>query len=140
MTSYNKQMESFFDKFDETYQELLINDVNAANAFLAEEGFNPDLEIEIGNKLLRKIEFKLAAFQNKKRDDFLLEKAFEKLKNFIDKNKDIAELELRNILNASAPSYQFRNLEKLDDKEIRELLTEIDLIKLLEELDENTDY
>ena len=135
MTSYNKQNESFFDKFDETYEELLMSDVNAAKAFLTDEGFNPDLETEAGKKLIRKIEFKLTAIRNRQRDESLLEKAFEQLKVFIDKNKELVEEELRNLLHETAPSYQFRNLAKLDDEGIRELLTEIDLVKLLEELD-----
>ncbi|HEY4785854.1 MAG TPA: hypothetical protein VIH57_07385 [Bacteroidales bacterium] len=135
MTSYNKHKESFFDKFDVTYEELLMSDVNAAKDFLTTEGLNLELETEAGNKLIRKFEFKLKAIHNRLRDESLLEKAFAQLKEFIDKNRGLVTEELRTLLHEVAPAYQFRNLEKLDDEEIRELLSEIDLVKLLEELD-----
>ena len=104
---------------------------------MVEEGFTPDSEVDIRRKLIKKIEFKLTSLYNKQRDESLMEKAFEKLKAYIEKNKKLAGEGLTNLLQESAPAYQFRNLEKLDDEGIRELLTEIDLIKLLEELDKS---
>ena len=89
MTSYRKHNESFFDKFDDTFEEQLINDVSAAKAFLVEEGFTPDSEVDIRRKLIKKIEFKLTSLYNKQRDESLMEKAFEKLKAYIEKNKNM---------------------------------------------------
>jgi|GEM_PF-1503773 len=135
MTSYRKHNESFFDRFDESYDEILINDTSEAKAFLVEEGINPDNDVELRRKLFKKLEFKLSAIRNKQRDDELIEKAFEKLKAYIDKNKKLSGEGLKNLLHETAFAYQFRNLEKLDDEGLRELLTEIDLVKLLEEID-----
>ena len=135
MKSSIDHMEDIFDRFDEAYEELLINDSNEARAFLADEGY--DLEKGALNrmKIAKKNAFKITAIHNKQKDESLLEKAYEKLQSFIVKNRELAKNELKNLLQRTAPAYQFRNLEKLDDESIRELLTEVDLVKFLEELD-----
>jgi len=109
-------------------EEIAIN-------FFKEEGIDIEKYVLYGINSIKKTQFIEIAKQNKQRDEALLELAFEKLKEFTDKNKELAGEKLRNLLHETASSYQFRNLEKLDDEGIRELLTEIDLIRLLEKLD-----
>lgn len=135
MKSSNNHTEDFFDRFDEAYEELLMNDSDEARAFLAEEGYDLEAGLHIRKKISKKMEFKLMALYNKQKDESLLEKAYEKLQAFISKNRELAGDELKILLQKTAPAYQFRNLEKLDDDGIRELLTEVDLVKLIEELD-----
>lgn len=135
MKSSNNHTEDFFDRFNEAYEELLMNDSNEAKAFLAEEGFDVEAGMLRRKKLAKKFEFKLRAIHNKQKDESLLEKAYEKIQVFIAKNKELAGNELKTLLQRVAPAYQFRNLEILDDEGIRELLTEVDLVKLIEELD-----
>jgi hypothetical protein len=137
MIANNNQKKSFFELFDDNYEEILKNDINEARAFLSEEGFNVEADSLERSKLIKKMEFKITAIHNKLKDESLIEKAFAKLKVFIDKNKELAGFELKKLLQEIAPLYQYRNLEKMDDNGIRELLLEIDLIRLLEELDKN---
>ncbi len=135
MRSSNNHNEIFFNRFDEAYEELLMNDTSEAKAFLSEEGY----DIEVGSlereRNIKKFEFRLISLYNKQKDESLLKKAYEKLQVFIEKNRELAGDELKALLHKTAPSFQYRNLEKLDDNGIRELLNEIDLVKLLEELD-----
>ena len=135
MKSSNNHTEDFFDRFDAAYEELLMNDSDEARAFLAEEGYDLEEGLHIRKKISKKMEFKLNALHNKQKDESLLEKAYEKLQAFISKSRELAGDELKILLQKAAPAYQFRNLEKLDDNGIRELLTEVDLVKLIEELD-----
>lgn len=125
----------FFDRFDEAYEELLMNDSNEARIFLADEGYDIKEGALKRMKIAKKIAFKIEAIHNKQKDESLLKRAYEKLQAFIEKNRELAGNELKILLQKTAPAYQFRNLEKLDDVGIRELLTEVDLVKLIEELD-----
>lgn len=135
MKSPNNNTESFFDRFDEAYEELLVNDSNEAKAFLADEGYDLEEGELKRRRITKKIKFQLKAIHNKQKDESLIEKAYEKLQAFIANNRELAGNELKTFLQKAAPAYQFRNLEKLDDNGIRELLTEVDLVKLIEELD-----
>ena len=136
MTSPKKHNESFFDKFDNAYEELLMTDVDEAKAFLVAEGFIADAKVDSYKKAIKKMKIELTASRNKQKDEALIkEKVFEKLKALINENKGLEGKELEKRLHEKAPAALFRNLDKLDDEGIRELLNEIDLVKLLEELD-----
>lgn len=135
MKSSNDHTNDFFDRFDEAYEELLMNDNNEAIMFLADEGYDLEEGALKRMKIVKKITFKIEALHNMQKDESLLKQAYEKLQVFIKKNRELAGNELRSLLQKTAPAYQFRNLDKLDDDGIRELLTEVDLVKLIEELD-----
>jgi uncharacterized protein YaaW (UPF0174 family) len=135
MKSSDDHREDFFERFDEAYEELLMYDGDEARAFLVEEGYDLEAGFLIRKKISKKLEFKLTALYNRQKDESLLEKAYEKLQVFISKNRELAGDELKILLQKAAPAYQFRNLEKLDDDGIRELLTEVDLVKFIEDLD-----
>lgn len=131
MKSTYSHLDKLFESFNEAYEDLLMNDSNEAKKFLMEEGY----DIETVESVRKKIEFKVRATINKQKDELLLEKAFKKLQAFAFKNSELFGDELKTLLRRVSPAYQFRNLEKLDDDGIREILTEVDLVKLLEELE-----
>ena len=135
MKPSDNHSEDYFNRFDEAYEELLMNDTNEALAFLKEEGFDIDAARQRRKKEIKSFQFKLTAVQNKKRHELLIKKAHKKLHSFITKSKALAKEELTNLLHEKAPAYQFRNLDSLNEDGIRELLNEVDLIKLIEELD-----
>ena len=77
------------------------------------------------------------ALTNKEKDESLMEKALAMLKQKIEENLTKSGEVLIGLLRQNAPNVQFRSLENLDDDEIREILTNVDLAKLMEELEEN---
>ena len=53
----------------------------------------------------------------------------------MDENKNKSKEALMGILLEKSPSFQFRNFEELSDDDIRQILTDVDLLKLLHDID-----
>ncbi|WP_430404256.1 hypothetical protein [Fluviicola sp.] len=136
-TSRNKK--TVLDLLDNAELELLQKDTEYAKHYLEEEGLNISEEQEFALQYMKKIQFMSKALTNKKNDASLLEKAFNKVKDLIDKNTNQTTEVLKNLLQAKTPSLQYRKLENWTDDEIKDVLIDIDLIEFMEELDNETD-
>ena len=75
------------------------------------------------------------ALSNKKQDNTLLEKALDRIKKVIAENAMQTSEALMSLLQKKTPSIQYRKLENWSDDEIRDVLADVDLVKLMEELD-----
>lgn len=118
------------------YAEAVSSNSEVATDFLTEEGIDVAKYVAEGVKSIRKAEFLKKAQANREKDENLMEKALLLLKQKIDENLTKSGEVLIGLLRQNAPNVQFRSLDKLDDAEIREILINVDLAKLMEELEE----
>lgn len=121
------------------YAEGVSSNPETATDFLNKEGIDVNKYVSSGIKEIRKSEFLRKARVNKERDEGLLEKALVLLKHKIEENLGKSGDILIGLLRQKAPNVQFRSLEKLDDDEIREILSNVDLAKLMEDLDKGNE-
>lgn len=130
----NKKNKTILDRLDKVELELLQHDTEYAKQFLIEEGINPDKEIEFSGQFMKKIRFMALGMSNKQRDLKLLDVAFDKLKEVLKENSERASEALINLLHTKTPAIHYRKLESWSDDEIRDVISDVDLIQLIEEL------
>lgn len=130
----NKKNKTILDRLDKVELELLQHDTEYAKQFLMEEGIDPDKEIEFSGQFMKKIRFMALGMSNKQRDLKLLDVAFDRLKEVLKVNSERASEALINLLHAKTPAIHYRKLESWSDDEIRDVLSDVDLIQLIEEL------
>ena len=130
----NKKNKTILDRLDKVELELLQHDTEYAKQFLIEEGIDIEKETEFSGRFIKKIRFMALGMSNKQRDLKLLDVAFDKLKEVLKENSERASEALINLLHAKTPSFHYRKLESWTDDEIRDVLSDVDLIKLIEEL------
>lgn len=114
------------------------NSVDDVVSMAKEEGFDPDLNADKRAKLAKLLRFKAQASLNKVTSQPLLERAerimAELVENYV--GKPISEL--KNLLQNKGLQVQFRNIDKLDEASIRDMLRDIDLLQLIEKLEDET--
>ena len=130
----NKKNKTILDRLDKVELELLQHDTEYAKQFLIEEGIDPDKEIEFSGQFMKKIRFMALGMSNKQRDLKLLDVAFDRLKEVLKENSERASEALINLLHTKTPAIHYRKLESWSDDEIRDVLSDVDLIQLIEEL------
>ena len=130
----NKKNKTILDRLDKVELELLQHDTEYAKQFLIEEGIDVEKETEFSGQFMKKIRFIALGMSNKKRDLKLIDVAFDKLKEVIRENSERASEALINLLYTKTPTFHYRKLENWTDDEIRDVLSDVDLIKLIEEL------
>lgn len=130
----NKKNKTILDRLDKVELELLQHDTEYAKQFLMEEGIDPDKEVEFSGQFMKKIRFMALGISNKQRDLKLLDVAFDRLKEVLKENSERASEALINLLHAKTPAIHYRKLESWTDDEIRDVLSDVDLIQLIEEL------
>lgn len=126
------------DRFDQIELEQLSANAEYAHNYLSQEGFDPDEISTIGSQNASKTKFMLVALANKQEDQKLLELAIQKIKEMISYNTQIATNLLQQ-LTLKTPHVQYRKLENWTEDEIKEVLSDINLVELMEKLssDEN---
>lgn len=130
----NKKNKSILERMDSVELELQQNDPEYTNLFLIEEGIDPKEELLFSTQFMKKIRFMALGLSNKQRDNKLLGIAFERIKEVIKENSEKASEALISLLHTKTPSVHYRKLENWSDEEIREVLADVDLVKLMEEL------
>jgi hypothetical protein len=132
----NKNKKTILDLLDDVELELLQRDTEYAKQYLNEEGVDTEEEEAYAKQYMKKIKFMAKAMSNKKQDSILLERAIERVKEAIIENASQTTETLLALLQKKTPSVQYRKLENWTDDEIRDVLADIDLVKLMEELDQ----
>lgn len=130
----NKKNKTILDRLDKVELELLQHDTEYAKHYLTEEGIDVEKEMEFSGQFMKKIRFMALGMSNKQRDLKLIDVAFDKLKEVIRENSERASEALINLLHTKTPTFHYRKLENWTDDEIRDVLSDVDLIKLIEEL------
>lgn len=132
----NKNKKTILDILDDVELDLLQKDTEYAKQYLQDEGLDIMEEKAYANQYMKKIQFMLNAESNKQQDGTLLERAIERVKNAIAENSAQATETLMDLLIKKTPSVQYRKLESWTDDEIRDVLADVDLVRLMEELEQ----
>ena len=130
-----KKNKTILDKLDNVELELLYQNDVYAKQLLIDEGFDIAKEVEFAGQYIKKIRFLAIALVNKKQDQKLFEAAYLRVKEAMQDNAQKTTEVLRLLLQSKTPSLQYRKLENWTDDEIREVLADIDLVKLMEEIE-----
>lgn len=102
---------------------------------LHEEGYNPEVLEQRGVLKVKSLLFREQVSKKKKQQDNLYAKA---LAMFETAKADTKEVIL-SLLRERAPKLQFRNLEKLEEADLRQILNESDILDLMEQIDKSGD-
>jgi hypothetical protein len=132
-TNMNKK--NILNLLDNVELEILQKNTGYAKEFLEEEGLNTLEELKFAEEYMKKIKFLSKAVANKKQDLTLMEKAMIHVKKAIDENINQTTDVLVSLLKTKSPKLQYRKLENWSDDEIRDVLADVDLLKLMEELE-----
>ena len=125
-----------FRNFDKLSANVIIEDFDAAKEFLAELKIDAGELSAQGTNEFKRALFLAKAKANQTRDQSLLEKLRDKILESMERNATLTGEILKEVLAEKKASFQFRNLEKWTDEELREVLGDIDLAKLMEDLDD----
>lgn len=131
----NKKNHTILKRLDNVELELLRQNTEYAKQFLAEEGFDVNAETEYAEQYMKKIRFLATAVNNKQKDLQLFETAFSRIKDAIKENAQKTTEMLISLLQSKTPSVHYRKLGNWTDDEIRDVLADVDLVKLMEELE-----
>jgi hypothetical protein len=131
----NKDNKTILNRLDSVELELLYKNTEYAKEFLIEEGFIIEDELKYADSRIKKIRFLAQAISNKKDDQKLFEAAYARVKQAITENAQKTTEVLLALLQSKTPSVQYRKLENWSDEEIREVLADVDLVKLMEEME-----
>jgi hypothetical protein len=126
-------------RLNELSSNVSDSDEKMATEFLTELGINTEEEAAFGLKEIQRLHFLVKAHHNQSRDSSLLTRLQEKIKESFLKNATLTGEILQNALVQRRASFQFRNIENWTEDEMREVLTDVDLTKLLEDLDKLPD-
>lgn len=125
---------------DKAFVDFLESgDDDYINSFLEENGENLSKLEERGNLLYKRISFLSKAKQQSKENEELLMKVAQKFKDAIFKNQDKPIATLRQILQDNPQAIRARNLDKLDEADIKELIKGLNLVEILNSLKEQED-
>ncbi len=102
-----------------------------ANHYLQSEKVDINYYVSKGLKEIAKKEFLRKAESTLEKHQYLIERALNKIKNAVPETLTNIE----NAIKIKQPAFQFRNLQELDEIQLREILDDIDLINAIEELD-----
>ncbi|UFH34546.1 hypothetical protein [Flavobacterium acetivorans] len=106
------------------------------NNVLTDEGIDLDKMNIIAEKNVKKILFLAKAKANKIHNDRLLQVALT-LKEGIEKGLEKPISVIKNLIASNELSFQFRNLDRLGETEIKEIIKGHNLLNILEELENN---
>jgi hypothetical protein len=130
-----KSKGKLWDRFEDLSLNTSDKDATAAAEFLAELGINPTEESQFGAQEIRRLHFLARARSNESRDKTLLEKLKSKILEAVERNKEMTTEILKQAMTEKKASFQFRNIEKWSDEEMREVLNDLEITKLLDDLD-----
>jgi hypothetical protein len=130
-----KSKTKLLEKLDDLSLNVTNNDVQMATEFLKGLGIDADEEAAFGLKEIQRTYFLAKAHQNQARDKSLLQILQTKIKESFEKNASLTGQILQNALGQNRASFQFRNIENWSEDEMRDVLSDIEITKLLEDLD-----
>ena len=130
-----KNKKNILNYIDNIELEMLKDDIEYTKKYLEEEGVNIVEEQDYATQYMKKVKFMAKAISNKKQEQSLLEKAIEIVKKSVQENASKTTETLITLLQSKTPSFQYRKLDEWTDEEIRDVLSDVDLVKLMEELE-----
>ncbi|MGV8946499.1 MAG: hypothetical protein ACOH1N_08730 [Lutibacter sp.] len=133
-------MSKLKNNIDKGITEFYLNlDVNIIKESLKDDGVDVLKEDEKISKFSKRIKFINKAITVKEKTDKLLDIIVSKFQEAIEKNIDRPIASLKKLIEDKELSVQFRNLDKLTEEEIKEIIKGKNLVDLMDELDEEID-
>ncbi|KAA6323723.1 hypothetical protein EZS27_026869 [termite gut metagenome] len=105
------------------------------NEFYEELGISKNNYWDDKWKRIKQLKLKYIAQANKEKNENLLQIAMQKIQNILESTDESIKGSLAELIHTSSPQFQFRNIEKLDKNDLQELLTDLDVIKIIEDLE-----
>jgi len=133
-------MSKLKNNIDKGVTNFYLNlDVDIIKESLKDDGVDVIKEDEKISKFSKRIKFMNKAIVIKEKTDNLLETIVSKFQEAIENNIDKPIASLKKLIEAKELSVQFRNLDKLTEEEIKEIIKGKNLVDLMDELDGETD-
>lgn len=133
-------MSKLKNNIDKGITEFYLNlDVNIIKESLKDDGVDVLKEDEKISKFSKRIKFVNKAIIVKEKKDNLLDTIVFKFQEAIEKNIDKPIASLKKLIENKELSVQFRNLDKLTEEEIKEIIKGKNLVDLMDKLDGETD-
>ncbi len=126
------------DNIDKGITEFYLNsDIELIKKSLEDDGVDVNKEdIEI-TRFLKQMKFKHTALVAHKNNQALIDKLVEKFQDAINRNIEKPISTLKHLVEKKQMSVQFRNLDKLNADEIREIIKGKNLVDLMDEIDDD---
>jgi len=121
------------DKFFELSNEAFESDNESVYEDL---GVSKEDYLNDKLKMIKRLKLKSQAQLNKVKNESRLEIALQKIKSIIESNNTAIKESFENLILARSPQFQFRNIEKLDESDLRELFSDLNVIDIIEDLEE----
>lgn len=122
---------------DSIYDSILDNDSNFIDTYLEDNGYCLSVIKQIADKNQKKHSFLVKGLINKQKDEARLEKAATYFKTALDESMNKPVNFLMDLIRNNKFSIQYRNFEKLDMEEIKQMIKDQNLLEYLEDLEEN---
>lgn len=119
------------DHLADSYLEQINTDPNLLDDILREHGYDPQKLERQGIQIIRKLLFQQQVAANKEKLSGLYLKALSMVHVAAAGTKEA----VFSLLKQKSPSLQFKNLEKLDEENLRQILTETEILELIEKLE-----
>lgn len=114
----------------------LSGDINDIRKSLSDFGVDLDANSKRQDKLIKQLKFKLRGSINEEKDNSLLKKAVESFQDAIHKGLDKPIAYLNQLIKQNQVEFQFNNLDKLSEDEIKEIIKDQNLIEIIELLED----
>ncbi|MRI00257.1 hypothetical protein GH721_06860 [Kriegella sp. EG-1] len=132
-------MSNLKNKIDNSILEFYLNvDISIIKDSLKEEGCDIDILDKKISQFSKRLKFNSKAIIAKEKTENLMELIIEKFQDAIEMNIDKPIAALKRLIEEKELSVQFRNLEKLSEDEIKEIIKGKNLVDLMDELDDET--
>lgn len=115
---------------------FLESNIEDLREMTAKDGFDLNKTLMKREKLSKKMKFLVTSKVNKDKNDSLYKKAEQLLNQIINIYIDKPVGELKSALIEKGLHVQFRNIEKFDEETVKQLLSEFDLVDIIEKLEE----
>lgn len=129
-----KALENIFDAFDEASYES----IEEAKSIIRDAGLDPDKELEKGIQLIRMLQGKARLKIAEEKSKEIVRLAKQKLAEFKQTFTGDPKEKLAEFL-AESGSVAFRKIESLDEEDALEMMSETELLKLIEVLNKEAE-
>jgi len=127
----NKKAEKI-DNFFELSNEAFESDNESVYIDL---GVSKEEYLDKKLKMIKRFKLKSKAQLNKAKNENLLDIALQKVQSIIDSANESVKEELEKLILTRSPQFQFRNIEKLEEEDLKELLSDLGIIDIIEDLE-----
>ncbi|MEZ5199295.1 MAG: hypothetical protein R2764_23805 [Bacteroidales bacterium] len=129
------ESKSIISNFNALLAESFQNDLAENVDFYKDLGVEKEAYLMSNLRFINRLKIKSTAKRNRIKNQKLIEDARVQLKEIITSRIQSTKEKLEQLIRQEYPQFQFRNLDVLDDEDIKEALSEIDLIDFIEKLD-----